>query len=104
MELQFYQYGSSSATDAAHQILSWRNAPEPLGFDLVHCRLLLMHLADPMAALQRLADAVAPGGLLLVEEWDYATTEAFQAEHPLSAVVNVTLCCRDSKSSISSRV
>jgi SAM-dependent methyltransferase len=61
---------------------------EPLGFDLVHCRLLLLHLADPMSALQKLADAVAPGGLLLVEEWDYATTNAYQADHPLSTVVN----------------
>jgi SAM-dependent methyltransferase len=60
---------------------------EPLAFDLVHCRLLLLHLADPMTALQKLADAVAPGGMLLVEEWDYATTEAYQADHPLSAVV-----------------
>ena len=61
---------------------------EPLEFDLVHCRLLLLHLADPMSALQKLADSVAPGGMLLVEEWDYATTEAFQADHPLSPVVN----------------
>jgi SAM-dependent methyltransferase len=61
---------------------------EPLGFDLVHCRLMLLHLADPMAALQKLADAVAPGGVLLVEEWDYATVNAYQTDHPLSEVVN----------------
>jgi SAM-dependent methyltransferase len=64
------------------------DALEPLAFDLVHCRLLLLHLADPMAALQKLADSVAPGGLLLVEEWDYATTNAYQTGHPLAAVVN----------------
>jgi SAM-dependent methyltransferase len=61
---------------------------EPLHFDLVHCRLLLLHLADPMAALQKLADSVAPGGVLLVEEWDYATTHAYQPDHPLAATVN----------------
>ena len=60
---------------------------EPLHYDLVHCRLLLLHLADPMSALQKLADAVAPGGVLLVEEWDYATTHAYQ-DHPLTEVVN----------------
>ena len=49
----------------------------------MHCRLLLLHLADPMAALQKLADSVAPGGVLLVEEWDYATTQAYQHDHPL---------------------
>ena len=61
---------------------------EPLHFDLVHCRLLLLHLADPMAALQKLADSVAPGGVLLVEEWDYATTHAYQHDHPLAETVN----------------
>jgi SAM-dependent methyltransferase len=64
------------------------DALEPLHFDLVHCRLLLLHLPDPMAALQKLADAVAPGGVLLVEEWDYATTHAYQQDHPLTDVVN----------------
>jgi SAM-dependent methyltransferase len=58
---------------------------EPLGYDLVHCRLLLLHLADPAAVLQRLADAVAPGGLLLVEEWEYATIRVADAGHPLAA-------------------
>lgn len=61
---------------------------EPLHYDLVHCRLMLLHVADPVGALQKLADSVAPGGLLLVEEWDYATTQAYQADHPLSDVVN----------------
>ena len=64
------------------------DALEPLHYDVVHCRLLLLHLAEPMAALQKLADSVAPGGVLLVEEWDYATTQAYQDDHPLSAVVN----------------
>lgn len=41
-----------------------------LAFDLVHCRLALAHQPDPVAALRKLADAVAPGGVLLVEEWD----------------------------------
>ena len=39
-------------------------------YDLVHCRALLMHLPDPNRALRRLADAVRPGGWLLVEEAD----------------------------------
>jgi SAM-dependent methyltransferase len=36
--------------------------------DLVSCRLLLSHLADPAAALAAWATQLAPGGLLLVEE------------------------------------
>ncbi len=40
-------------------------------YDLVHCRLLLMHLPDPAAALARLAAALRPGGVLLAEEGDF---------------------------------
>jgi trans-aconitate 2-methyltransferase len=36
--------------------------------DLVSCRLLLSHLAEPAAALAAWATQLAPGGLLLVEE------------------------------------
>lgn len=45
--------------------------PLPAGaFDLVHARLLLMHLPDPAAAMARLVAALRPGGWLLVEEFD----------------------------------
>jgi SAM-dependent methyltransferase len=39
-------------------------------YDLVHCRLLLMHLAEPEKALKRLADAVRSGGWLVIEDYD----------------------------------
>ena len=39
-------------------------------FDLVHCRSVLVHLADPRAALSQIARAVAPGGWLVIEEND----------------------------------
>jgi SAM-dependent methyltransferase len=39
-------------------------------FDLVHCRLLLVHLAEKEAALRRMYGAVRPGGWLLAEESD----------------------------------
>jgi SAM-dependent methyltransferase len=41
---------------------------ETAHYDLVHCRAVLMHLPDPVRALRRLANAVRPGGWLLVEE------------------------------------
>ena len=39
-------------------------------FDLVCARLLLIHLPDPVAALRRLWDAVAPGGHLVMQDYD----------------------------------
>jgi SAM-dependent methyltransferase len=48
-------------------------AGEPLPgapFDLVYARLLLYHLPARVAVLERLWDAVAPGGQLLVQDYD----------------------------------
>jgi ubiquinone/menaquinone biosynthesis C-methylase UbiE len=53
-----------------HDIL--RDELEKGCYDLVHCRALLQHLSDPEAALSRMADAVRPGGWLLIEELDGA--------------------------------
>ncbi|MFJ3216403.1 class I SAM-dependent methyltransferase [Kitasatospora sp. NPDC086801] len=41
-------------------------------FDLVHARLLLVHLPDRAEVLRRLASAVRPGGWLVVEDADPA--------------------------------
>ena len=53
-------------------------------FDLVHCRALLCHLEEPMAALHRMAEALRPGGWLLVEDADYVTFAAACPDHPAS--------------------
>ena len=45
----------------------------PDAFDLVHARLLLMHLPSRVAALRRLARAVRPGGWLLAMDPDFTT-------------------------------
>ncbi|SCL73589.1 class I SAM-dependent methyltransferase [Micromonospora peucetia] len=39
-------------------------------YDLVHARLLLMHLADREQVLRRAAAALKPGGVLVISEWD----------------------------------
>ena len=47
-----------------------RADPLPAGpFDVVHARLLLAHLADRDTLLPALAGVLAPGGVLVIEEW-----------------------------------
>jgi trans-aconitate methyltransferase len=48
-------------------------------FDLVSAPLLLFHLADPVAALRRLWDWVAPGGHLVVQDYDLRTADVAPA-------------------------
>jgi SAM-dependent methyltransferase len=40
-------------------------------FDLIHARAVLMHIADRMPVMARMASWLAPGGWLLVEEADF---------------------------------
>jgi ubiquinone/menaquinone biosynthesis C-methylase UbiE len=42
-------------------------------FDLVHARLVLEHLPERDRVLATLADAVRPGGWLLIEDFDWST-------------------------------
>src|SRR6185436_18985524 len=45
----------------------------PTGFDLVHARYLVEWLPDKRGALRRMASALRPGGVLLIEEPDFVT-------------------------------
>jgi SAM-dependent methyltransferase len=49
-------------------------ADEPLadGFDLVHARLVLVHVPAREEALRRMVQAIRPGGWVLVEDFDMA--------------------------------
>ena len=48
-------------------------------FDLVYARLLLFHLPQRVAVLRRLWEAVAPGGHLLVQDYDLRGVSALPA-------------------------
>lgn len=47
--------------------------PPGEGFDLVHARMVLQHLPERDEAFRRMADAVAPGGWLALEDSDWVT-------------------------------
>ena len=53
-----------------HDVL--RDPPPSETFDLVHARLVLVHLEDRAAALQVMVDALRPGGWLVLEDADPA--------------------------------
>ena len=52
-----------------HDLTSAQPLPEP-AFDLVYARLLLFHLPERVEVLRRLWAAVAPGGYLVVHDYD----------------------------------
>lgn len=56
------------------------------GFDLAHCRMLLMHLPDPVGTLRRMMQALRPGGWLLAEDVDFGLMTA--SGHPEAALAN----------------
>jgi SAM-dependent methyltransferase len=61
---------------------------EPSTYDLAHCRAVLMHLPEPHLAVRRMVAAVRRGGWLLVEDADFSSLRAVEAEHPLAEAFN----------------
>lgn len=63
------------------------------GFHLIHLRLVLNFIAERAAVLDRLVAALAPGGWLVVEDFDTGTLRADPAisadETPLAATIAV---------------
>jgi ubiquinone/menaquinone biosynthesis C-methylase UbiE len=57
--------------------------PEHDAFDLVFARLLLSHLADPVAVLRAMRDAARPGGVVAAEDLD---TTTLRSEPPAPAL------------------
>lgn len=56
-------------------------------FDLVHTRLVIEHLPDPVGAVQRLAGWVRPGGWLVVEAGDWSTRYEITSSAVFEAVL-----------------
>lgn len=56
------------------------------GFDLVHARALLQHLPEREAVFDRLIDALAPGGWLVIEDGDMSGFGAQPVPSPYSKI------------------
>jgi ubiquinone/menaquinone biosynthesis C-methylase UbiE len=56
-----------------------------VGFDLLHARLVLLHLPERLRVLARLVDALKPGGWLVLDEFDCGWTPVLRAPAPGAA-------------------
>lgn len=59
------------ARPVRHDVLT--DPPPGDGFDLVHARLVVQHLPDRRRAVRRMAAALRPGGVLMLEDTDTAS-------------------------------
>jgi SAM-dependent methyltransferase len=70
--------------------------PLPEGrFDVVHLRLVLMHVPQRDEVLPRLARALRPGGWLLAEEFDSISMPADPAENPAETLLKTDVAARE---------
>nr|WP_246324833.1 methyltransferase domain-containing protein [Petropleomorpha daqingensis] len=75
---------------ARHDVVT--DDPPDGGFDLVHARLVLLHLPAREEALRRMISALRPGGWLLVEDYDVSLQplicpDAVTSDHRLANAV-----------------
>jgi SAM-dependent methyltransferase len=71
---------SAHLTVAHHDVV---NDPIPTGaYDLVHARLVLVHLPERESVLKSLARSLRPGGWLLVEDFDYVIQDGWEPTNP----------------------
>ncbi len=57
-------------------------------YDVVHTRAVLMHLFDPVQAVNKMAAAVRPGGWLFLEEFDWISFGAVDTASPVAQAFN----------------
>ena len=72
--------GSSNVDVRQFDIL--KESLSPSNYDLVHCRFLLIHLADPAVALRRMINAVKVDGWIVIEEFDFSSLQAANFTSP----------------------
>ena len=60
-------------------------------FDLIHSRLVFEHLSDRRQILERLVTALRPGGLMVIEDYDWTAFGLEGADPLLERVIEATL-------------
>jgi SAM-dependent methyltransferase len=65
-------------------------ALEPASFDLIFLRWVLSFLRDPGAVVDKLAQALKPGGVLCVQDYNHEGVSLFPASEGFRAVVRAT--------------
>jgi len=60
-------------------------APVAGDFDIAYCRLVLMHLPDPLAGLARIRELLRPGGSFVCSDLDMLGHIACDRDHPSAA-------------------
>lgn len=63
---------------------------EPASFDLIVCRWVFCFLPDPAGAVGRLARALAPGGVLAIQDYNHEGISLFPASPGFEAAVRAT--------------
>lgn len=70
LDVRWLQQQPSTANVHVLQHDVVNDAPPPGPFDLVHERLVLVHVQDRAAAIERMVSVLRPGGWLLLEDFD----------------------------------
>lgn len=68
-----------------------RNVDFPERFDLVFARMLLIHMPDPQAVVQRIVDWTRPGGHVILQDYDLTVIKVFPRLETWSDFMNVLL-------------
>jgi len=64
----------------------WRPAPQ---FDLAYSRFLLTHLTDPTATVRTMRQALRPGGVIVIEDVDFAGHFCYPTQPAFSRYVEL---------------
>jgi len=73
LDTQLFERDASEVLEVRR--LDFMTEDLPTGFDFIHARLVVGHQTDRVNALRRLAAALRPGGIMLIEENDIIWTE-----------------------------